>query len=275
MAISRPFAVRGSCRSFISLTIGRLDQGGMLADASMDSSLREDEMPGASASASAELVMTAMDAYAAFLLGVCHAEGSPLGALLSNISLVQEDLADAENALGGGPSEAERALPLIQRARGDVADAIKLIGRLKSMLSEVRDVEAGGESPVVFGDLYDCAAKYAGSAMFRGARVTTERAPEIETVTVKGETSLVFRLILGAFAVAARAQRWRMERAHFHINLSSTTSEVFVGIDCGAEANVTPSSQLLAFSELFRKQGGSLSLEDRAGRGVVAATFLR
>lgn len=247
----------------------------MLADAAMDSILREDEMPGASESDSTELVMTAMDASASFLLGVCHAAGSPLGALLSNISLVQEDLADAEKALSGEPSETERALSLLRRARDDVADAVKLIGRLKGLLGEVRDVEAAGTSPVLFGELYDRAAKYAGSSMFRGARVTTERTPEMDAVTVSGDTSLVFRSLLGAFAVAAGAQRGRMDRAQFHINLSVTTSEVLVGIDCGAEAKPVPSAPLFAFSDLFRRQGGSLRLEDREGRGVVEATFLR
>src|SRR5690606_32642407 len=102
--------------------------------------------------------------------------------------------------------------------------------------------------------------------MFRGARVTTERAPDIEGATVAGETSLVFRLILGTFAVAAAAVRERLERAVFHMHLSSNTSEVVVGVDCGPEATATPSGAFRTFSELFRRQGGSLSLEDRGGR---------
>lgn len=248
----------------------------MLADTAMDTSSRRDEMLGTPSADSPEFVMTAMDAYASFLMGVCHAAGSPLGALLSNVSLIQEDLAEAEKALQGGATDWERAASLVQRAHADVADAVKLIGRLKGLLGEARDVEVGaGESPVMFGALYECAAKYAGSSMFRGARVTTERAPGIETASVQGETSLIFRLILGTFAVAVAAMRERLERAEFHIHLSINTSEVLVGIDCGTEAKTTPSAAFRTFSELFRRQGGSLTLEERSDRVVVVSVFLR
>lgn len=223
--------------------------------------------------------MVAMDAYAAFMVGVCHTLGSPLGALLSNVSLAREDLADLAKALREGTHDPALLRPIVERAQADLGDAQKLIDRLKHTLIEVRSSPSEADERVATHllDIFESAAKFAISAAFRNARVTTKVVDEAkrEEFVVRGTGSLVLRLVLGTFAVAGSMVQGHADRARFQMDLESVGDRVRLRIEGFGTTSRVDEIGFQTFAELFRYQGGHLSREVLPESCVVLAEFAR
>lgn len=223
--------------------------------------------------------MVAMDAYAAFLVGACHTLGSPLGALLSNVALAREDLADALKALREGPTDPASLLSIVERAHSDLGDAQRLIDRLKLTLIEVRSApsEPGEETSTNLLDVFEAVVKFAVSSTFRDARVTTKVEGEANRrdFLVRGDGSLVLRLLLGMFAVVASMPRERKERSLFQIGVESNEERVSVRVEGTGLGFQADGTAFQTFAEMFVWQGGRLSSERQEDSCVVMAEFAR
>lgn len=222
--------------------------------------------------------MAAVDAYASLLVGACHELGSPLGALLSNVALAREDLADLAKRLRTGAAEPDLLLA-VEQVHSDLGDAARLIHRLRETLVELRNTpaEASDETSTSFFDVFEPALRFAGSAAFRGARVTKAVLDEDsrDELVVKGDPSLVLRLILGTFSAAASAAGDMKERARFHIEVAHSEHRVRLRVE-GRGAVWRPDlAGFQTFAKMFTHQGGALSQVVGDEEFVVSAEFAR